>query len=62
MLEEGRGILTSLVSLKDLKALRRKLKTFTKEFEDFFEDAIQNEYSDLRVYMPTKKLVNKYFI
>ena len=61
LLEEGENIIIALISIKDLKILRKKMKEFLKEFQEFFGELLKEKTAEIEVFLPTKKLITKYF-
>ena len=61
MLEEGAQVLLAVMATEELKTIRSKMMEFLMEFEDFFGELIQEWKGDTRVFMPTKRLVEKTF-
>ncbi len=61
LLEESQNIFVLVITIEELKIIRKKMKNFTTEFQEFFEDVLKMEIVDLRLYLPTKKLVEKHF-
>jgi len=61
MLEEGVEIFIALISKKELKVLRKKMKDFLDDFQDFFGELLATDTSDKKVFSPAKKLVEKHF-
>jgi hypothetical protein len=62
LIEEGEEIIVALFIVKELKkVIRRKMQDFIIEFQDFFEELINLEGVDQQVFLPARKLVEKYF-
>ncbi|MHA1721121.1 MAG: MFS transporter [Promethearchaeota archaeon] len=61
LIEEGKHVIMALFSLHEIKKIRKKMREFLDEFEDFFEDALVNGIAEKQMFMPTKKIVQKYF-
>ncbi len=68
LVEEGEKVLVALVAMEELKIIRKKMREFLEEFQDFYRDLLvskmdgQGRYNgDVQVFLPTKNLVKKHF-
>ncbi|TXT67265.1 MAG: membrane protein of unknown function [Promethearchaeota archaeon] len=61
IIEEGNKVFVAVISLKDLKSIRAKIKAFLEKFEEFFEELLDHEVCDTLAFSPTKKLVEEFF-
>ena len=62
MLEEGKNVIVTLITLLELKILREKLRAFTEDFEVMFcRSSVHHQTSILDMFSPANMLVHKYF-
>ncbi len=61
MIEEGLYTILAVIATEELKTIRNRMIDFVVDFEVFFEDLLEDWRGDTRVFIPAKKLVNKYF-
>ncbi len=68
LVEEGEKVLVALVAMEELKVIRKKMRDFVEEFQDFYRDLleskmdVQGRYNgDIQAFLPTKTLVKKHF-
>lgn len=61
MIEEGEKVIVAVITTKELKTIRKKMKNFLDEFQIFFSDFIQDEIANTQLFTPSKALVSKYF-
>ncbi len=62
MLEETEHVILAIMASEELKIIRDHMIEFIMEFESFFSDVFDSWNSNTVVFLPTKKLVEKYFI
>jgi len=60
-IEEGKHVIMALIALHEIKKIRKKMQEFLDDFEDFFEDALVKGIAETQLFMPTRKIVQKYF-
>ena len=61
MMEEGSQIILAVMVTEELKTVRNKMLDFVVDFESFFEELLQDWRGELKVFSPTKRLVEKHF-
>jgi len=61
LFEYGKGFTSILISSKDLKILRNKLKTLTEDIQNVFWETIENWHGDLDVFKPVKTMIRNRF-
>ncbi len=59
--EYGKGFTSVLISSKDLKILRNKLKTLTEEIQNVFSEQIEHWDGDLDKFLPVKTMIKNRF-
>ncbi|MFW9998144.1 MAG: hypothetical protein ACFFD4_39245, partial [Candidatus Odinarchaeota archaeon] len=61
MLEEGKHVMLAVLSTEELRAIRCRMVDFVDEFESFFAELLDRYGTDTKVFLPTRKLVEKHF-
>ncbi|TFG24164.1 MAG: MFS transporter [Promethearchaeota archaeon] len=61
LFEYGKGFTSVLISSKDLKILRNKLKTLTEEIQNVFSEQIEHWDGDLDKFLPVKTMIKNRF-
>jgi len=62
LFDYGRGFFVVLISIKDLKILRSKLKTLTDEIHNIFREIIEIWEGDLDIFKPIITMIKNHFI
>ena len=60
-IEEGKHVIMALIARHEIKKIRKKMQEFLDDFEDFFDDALVKGIAETQLFMPTRKIVQKYF-
>ncbi|MHA1783762.1 MAG: hypothetical protein ACTSVY_07730 [Candidatus Helarchaeota archaeon] len=58
MVEEGESILGILIVEQELEILKHYLKKIVKNFEVFFQDSLKDWNGNVKLFQPTKEMIN----
>ncbi len=61
LIEETDDLILTVFTVKELKIIRKKMKTFLEEFHAFFKELIDLKITNVTSFLPTKRLVQKHF-
>ena len=60
-MEQGQHVFLAIITEQDNKTLREKMRNFLIEFEDAYEESLQNDIANISIYKPVKYMVESYF-